>query len=58
MLKRQEHIYISLNKIYCWLLIDCSLLFSVNEGGYGTFEELLEMITWSQLGIHNKPVSY
>nr|TKS01624.1 hypothetical protein D5086_0000171080 [Populus alba] len=27
-------------------------------GGYGTFEELLEMITWSQLGIHNKPVSY
>ncbi|KAG6783481.1 hypothetical protein D5086_025266 [Populus alba] len=25
-------------------------------GGYGTFEELLEMITWSQLGIHNKPV--
>ncbi|KAJ6307205.1 hypothetical protein OIU76_017070 [Salix suchowensis] len=27
-------------------------------GGYGTFEELLEMITWSQLGIHNKPVSF
>ncbi|PKI71507.1 cytokinin riboside 5'-monophosphate phosphoribohydrolase LOG8-like isoform X2 [Punica granatum] len=25
-------------------------------GGYGTFEELLEMITWSQLGIHAKPV--
>ncbi|KAJ7531035.1 hypothetical protein O6H91_14G029700 [Diphasiastrum complanatum] len=25
-------------------------------GGYGTLEELLEMITWSQLGIHNKPV--
>ncbi|KAJ6934771.1 hypothetical protein NC651_009692 [Populus alba x Populus x berolinensis] len=25
-------------------------------GGYGTFEELLEMITWSQLGIHNKPL--
>ncbi|KAK4492212.1 hypothetical protein RD792_003012 [Penstemon davidsonii] len=25
-------------------------------GGYGTMEELLEMITWSQLGIHNKPV--
>uniref|UniRef100_A0A199UCI5 Cytokinin riboside 5'-monophosphate phosphoribohydrolase n=1 Tax=Manihot esculenta TaxID=3983 RepID=A0A199UCI5_MANES len=24
-------------------------------GGYGTLEELLEMITWSQLGIHDKP---
>ncbi|TYH66230.1 cytokinin riboside 5'-monophosphate phosphoribohydrolase LOG8 isoform X2 [Gossypium hirsutum] len=25
-------------------------------GGYGTMEELLEMITWSQLGIHKKTV--
>ncbi|KAK4412640.1 Cytokinin riboside 5'-monophosphate phosphoribohydrolase LOG8 [Sesamum alatum] len=25
-------------------------------GGYGTMEELLEMITWAQLGIHRKPV--
>ncbi|KAJ7562019.1 hypothetical protein O6H91_03G052200 [Diphasiastrum complanatum] len=25
-------------------------------GGYGTLEELLETITWSQLGIHCKPV--
>ncbi|CAK9141259.1 unnamed protein product [Ilex paraguariensis] len=25
-------------------------------GGYGTMEETLEMITWSQLGIHRKPV--
>ncbi|OAE35142.1 hypothetical protein AXG93_4461s1210 [Marchantia polymorpha subsp. ruderalis] len=25
-------------------------------GGYGTLEELLEMITWVQLGIHDKPV--
>nr|AXS75245.1 cytokinin riboside 5'-monophosphate phosphoribohydrolase [Phoenix canariensis]AXS75247.1 cytokinin riboside 5'-monophosphate phosphoribohydrolase [Phoenix paludosa]AXS75248.1 cytokinin riboside 5'-monophosphate phosphoribohydrolase [Phoenix reclinata]AXS75249.1 cytokinin riboside 5'-monophosphate phosphoribohydrolase [Phoenix sylvestris]AXS75252.1 cytokinin riboside 5'-monophosphate phosphoribohydrolase [Phoenix caespitosa]AXS75253.1 cytokinin riboside 5'-monophosphate phosphoribohydrolase len=25
-------------------------------GGYGTLEELLEVITWAQLGIHNKPV--
>lgn len=28
-----------------------------NAGGYGTLEELLEVITWAQLGIHNKPVS-
>ncbi|XP_024369696.1 probable cytokinin riboside 5'-monophosphate phosphoribohydrolase LOGL10 isoform X3 [Physcomitrium patens] len=25
-------------------------------GGYGTLEELLEVLTWSQLGIHEKPV--
>ncbi|XP_027365932.1 cytokinin riboside 5'-monophosphate phosphoribohydrolase LOG7 [Abrus precatorius] len=25
-------------------------------GGYGTLEELLEIITWAQLGIHSKPV--
>lgn len=24
-------------------------------GGFGTFEELLEMLTWSQLGLHQKP---
>jgi uncharacterized protein (TIGR00730 family) len=25
-------------------------------GGYGTLEELLETITWAQLGIHRKPI--
>jgi hypothetical protein len=25
-------------------------------GGLGTFEELLEMLTWTQLGVHSKPV--
>uniref|UniRef100_A0A8H8CN46 Cytokinin riboside 5'-monophosphate phosphoribohydrolase n=1 Tax=Psilocybe cubensis TaxID=181762 RepID=A0A8H8CN46_PSICU len=25
-------------------------------GGFGTFEEVLEVTTWSQLGIHDKPV--
>lgn len=25
-------------------------------GGLGTFEETLEVLTWSQLGIHRKPV--
>jgi cytokinin riboside 5'-monophosphate phosphoribohydrolase len=28
----------------------------VRAGGYGTLEELLEVITWAQLGIHHKPV--
>ncbi|ODO10836.1 TIGR00730 family protein [Cryptococcus amylolentus CBS 6273] len=30
--------------------------FIVLPGGYGTFEEALEMITWNQLGIHRLPV--
>ncbi|KAI0648321.1 hypothetical protein C8Q79DRAFT_999701 [Trametes meyenii] len=25
-------------------------------GGYGTFEEVLEVVCWSQIGIHSKPV--
>ena len=25
-------------------------------GGYGTLEELFEMLTWGQLGLHNKPI--
>ncbi len=25
-------------------------------GGYGTFEELFEILTWSQIGLHQKPV--
>lgn len=25
-------------------------------GGFGTFEELFEMLTWEQLGLHDKPI--
>ncbi len=25
-------------------------------GGYGTFEELFEILTWAQIGLHSKPV--
>jgi uncharacterized protein (TIGR00730 family) len=31
--------------------------FVAMPGGMGTFEELFEMLTWSQLGIHAKPVA-
>ncbi|MEZ4636321.1 MAG: TIGR00730 family Rossman fold protein [Caldilineaceae bacterium] len=30
--------------------------FIAMPGGFGTFEELFEIITWSQLGIHAKPI--
>jgi uncharacterized protein (TIGR00730 family) len=30
--------------------------FVAMPGGFGTFEELLEIVTWAQLGIHGKPV--
>ncbi len=30
--------------------------FIAMPGGMGTLEELFEMLTWSQLGIHNKPI--
>lgn len=30
--------------------------FIAMPGGFGTFEELFEVITWAQLGIHAKPI--
>jgi len=30
--------------------------FIAMPGGYGTLEELFEMLTWAQLGIHAKPI--
>ncbi|CCE64765.1 hypothetical protein TPHA_0I02640 [Tetrapisispora phaffii CBS 4417] len=30
--------------------------FVAMPGGFGTLEEIMECITWSQLGIHNKPI--
>lgn len=29
--------------------------FLILPGGYGTFDELLEAVTWAQLGLHSKP---
>jgi uncharacterized protein (TIGR00730 family) len=37
------------------LMADLSDAFIALPGGYGTLEEFLEVVTWSQLGIHKKP---
>lgn len=38
------------------LMEELSDAFVALPGGFGTFEELLEIITWAQLGIHAKPI--
>jgi hypothetical protein len=38
------------------LMADHADAFVALPGGFGTFEELFEIITWSQLGLHAKPV--
>ena len=35
---------------------ELSEAFIALPGGFGTFEELFEVITWAQLGIHSKPI--
>ena len=37
------------------LMSDLSDGFVTLPGGYGTFEEVLEVLSWAQLGIHGKP---
>lgn len=37
------------------LMAELSDAFVALPGGWGTFEELFEMLTWAQLGIHEKP---
>lgn len=38
------------------LMADLADGFIALPGGFGTFDELFEIITWAQLGLHNKPV--
>ncbi|HEY1257232.1 MAG TPA: TIGR00730 family Rossman fold protein [Terracidiphilus sp.] len=37
-------------------MVELADAFLVLPGGYGTLEELLEAVTWAQLGLHIKPV--
>jgi uncharacterized protein (TIGR00730 family) len=38
------------------LMADLSDAFIALPGGYGTLDELFEILTWAQLGIHAKPI--
>jgi uncharacterized protein (TIGR00730 family) len=38
------------------LMADLSDAFIALPGAYGTLDELFEIITWAQLGIHSKPI--
>ena len=35
-----------------------SSAFIAMPGGFGTFEEICEIITWAQLGLHHKPIGF
>jgi uncharacterized protein (TIGR00730 family) len=37
-------------------LAELSDAFIALPGGYGTLEELFEILTWAQIGLHKKPV--
>ncbi len=40
------------------LLFDLADAFVAFPGGFGTFQETLEMVTWKRMGIHGKPIVF
>jgi len=40
------------------LLFELADAFVAFPGGFGTLEEIIEMLTWKQLGIHGKPIVF
>jgi uncharacterized protein (TIGR00730 family) len=38
------------------IMVDRSDAFGVLPGGFGTLDEMFEVLTWAQLGLHDKPV--
>ncbi|NOT59596.1 MAG: TIGR00730 family Rossman fold protein [Acidobacteria bacterium] len=38
------------------LMVELADAFLALPGGFGTFDELFEAVTWAQLGIHQKPI--
>ncbi|MNS59522.1 LOG family protein YvdD [compost metagenome] len=39
-------------------MYDRSDAFACLPGGFGTMDEVMEILTWKQLGIHDKPVVF
>jgi uncharacterized protein (TIGR00730 family) len=40
------------------MMFDLADAFVAFPGGFGTLEEIIEMLTWKQLGIHGKPIVF
>ena len=40
------------------LMYELSDVFVALPGGYGTLDEVFEMITWAQIGLHTKPIYF
>jgi uncharacterized protein (TIGR00730 family) len=40
------------------LMVELSDGFIALPGGFGTFEEIFEVLTWAQLGLHHKPCGF
>lgn len=40
------------------MMVDRSDAFIILPGGYGTLDEAFEILTWKQLGLHNKPIIF
>ena len=38
------------------MMVDRSQAFVILSGGLGTLDELFELLTWKQLGLHDKPI--
>ncbi|WP_420379714.1 TIGR00730 family Rossman fold protein [Gilvibacter sp.] len=63
-LKRKEVVHLGLSELITTenmhqrklIMSERSDGFVALPGGFGTLEELFEIITWSQLGLHQKPV--
>lgn len=39
-----------------WMMAERADAFVALPGGFGTYDELFEIITWAQLGFHRKPI--